>query len=145
MYPSIAIDSSGCAHVTWEEYDYENIYYKNNGYVNLPPETPLINGETSGKPNVEYEYNFTTTDPNNNNVYYYINWSDGTPDTYIGLFASGETATQKHIWIIGGTFTMKAKAVDVYGAESDWATLEVRLLNQFPHLFSMLKCLISLF
>jgi len=157
MFPSIAIDSSGCVHVAWEGYNYDNIYYKNNGYVNLPPEIPIIDGETSGKPKVEYEYTFNTTDPNNNNVYYYINWSDGTPDIYIGPFASGETAVQKHIWAKKGTYTMKAKAIDVYNSESDWATLEItipkdrsinnlflRLLDQFPHMFSILRHLMGL-
>ena len=49
-------------------------------YVNQgAPERPLIGGNTNGKKGTEYNYTFVTTDPDNDKVYYYIDWGDTTP------------------------------------------------------------------
>ena len=46
-----------------------------------------------------------------------------------------------HTWIEEGTYIVKVKATDIYGAASDWATLEVVMpVNQqvFNSLFQMI-------
>jgi hypothetical protein len=40
---------------------------------------------------------------------------------------SGETASAKHIWNNTGTFNLRVKAEDKYGAESDWTTFELKI------------------
>ncbi len=124
---------------------------------NLPPETPIISGLISAKPKKEVLYNFSSTDPEGSNVYYFIDWADGTNSGWIGLYHSSEEITQSHIWLESGEYIIKAKAKDVLGAESDWGTLEItiprsrinrdililKLSERFPNIFLVLKYLLK--
>ncbi len=104
--------------------------WKNAGYPtigNLPPGTPTITGPTSGNASEEYQYTFVTTDIDSDDVYYYVNWSDNTGEVRIGPYSSDEKVIVSHIWAKKGTYTVRIKAEDIYGAESDWATLEVSM------------------
>jgi rhodanese-related sulfurtransferase len=94
---------------------------------NSPPNTPVISGENKGKIGQDYPYIFNTTDIDQNDVYYYVNWSDNTSNQLIGPYHSGEEATLSHTWSEKGKYTVKVKARDIYGAESDYATLEVKM------------------
>jgi len=83
---------------------------------NDPPETPEIDGPSSHKAGVEYEYTFVTTDPDEDNVYYFIDWGDDNTEEWIGPFDSGEGITVSHTY---------CKAKDSFNAESDWAFFEI--------------------
>ena len=130
--------------------------WKTAGYPtkpNIPPNTPVITGDIKGKVGEEYSYSFITTDVDSDDVYYYVNWSDNTTNQLIGPYLSGEEATVNHTWYEQGTYTVKVKARDPYGAESDYATLEIQmpcpykptlqflewLLERFPHAFPLLR------
>ena len=119
---------------------------------NNPPNTPEINGPSSGKPQVEYEFTFVSTDPDNDELYYVIDWGDGIEEV-IGLFPSGYIANASHEWIERGNYIIKGKAKDPYNAESNWEELPfsvprnrifsdsflLRILNQFLNLFIIIK------
>jgi hypothetical protein len=94
---------------------------------NNPPDTPNINGLASGKAGTEYDYTFVTTDPNGDDVYYYIEWGDDQVEEWIGPYKSSEEATVSHAWTEEGIYNIRAKAKDVHDAESDWGTLEVTM------------------
>jgi len=126
-------------------------------YENQPPNTPEITGPTSGKPGVELIYTVMTTDPNNDDVYYYIDWGDGSNSGWIGPNASGDNVTVTHKWTKKGTYTINFRAKDIYGLQSGWGTLKVtiprtyahnslilRLLERFPNLFPILRYLMGL-
>jgi len=124
----------------------------------VPPEEPNIDGPISGKVRRNHEYTFVTTDPNNDDVYYYIKWGDGKIENWIGPYKSGEEVTVSHMWVIKGTYTIKAKAKDIHGAESNWGTLTVTMprnrayintpflnfLQNHLNLFPILKLLLKL-
>jgi len=93
----------------------------------LPPTPPTITGPTSGNKGESHSYDFFTTDPENDDVYYFIDWGDSTNSGWIGPNTSGETIIVSHTWNIRGVYTIKAKAKDTNGWESDWATLKVRM------------------
>ncbi len=124
-----------------------------------PPEKPSIDGPTNGKVGVEYEYTFTTIDPYESDIYYYIEWGDGDFEDWFGPYSSGEEVTLSHTWSEEETYTIQAKARNIYGAESDWTTLEVtmplnqqiyvhpvlqKILELFPNLFPILRHLLGL-
>jgi hypothetical protein len=88
--------------------------------INNPPTAPTITGPPKGKFGKEHNFTFQSTDPEENDVYYYINWGDGTNSGWIGPYASGEKITQSHAWSTKGTFQISTKAKDVFGAESNW-------------------------
>jgi PKD repeat protein len=95
--------------------------------LNSPPNTPNITGPKSGKPRVEIEYNFSTTDPDLDNVFYFVDWGDGTNSGWVGPNASGEEIKIKHKWNTKEAYTIKCKAKDINGAESGWGSLEVTI------------------
>ncbi len=126
--------------------------------TNNPPNKPVLNGPSKGKPGQYYDYTFSATDPENNNVYYYINWGDGEDKDWFGPYASGHEETLSHIWNSRNTFTVRVKAKDVYGSESEWSSLEVkipksitfdlqyplyRFLENHPHLFPILRLILQ--
>ncbi len=125
------------AHIEGEEWkNIEEIYdpffnridfcFKTYGYSNSPT-TPYIQGPSSGKQRVDYEYSLVSTDPDGDNVFYHIDWGDGSIDTWIGPFGSGAPAIIQHSWSKEGTYTISVQAKDSYDFESDCATLEVSM------------------
>ncbi|MCK4415887.1 MAG: PQQ-binding-like beta-propeller repeat protein, partial [Thermoplasmatales archaeon] len=94
---------------------------------NNPPDKPSIDGEINGKMETSYDYNFTSTDPEGLHIWYYIEWGDGQNTGWIGSYMSGETITKSHTWWAKGEFTIRCKAKDPYGDESEWGTLDVTM------------------
>lgn len=120
---------------------------------NNPPETPDINGPRRGHPGQELEYTVVSTDPEGDDIIYCFKWGDGSGGICIGPFTSGEPTTISHTWVEEGTYTMEVNASDIYGAESDVATLTIsiprnrpsifRLSEIFPDTFSILRQLMG--
>jgi hypothetical protein len=86
-----------------------------------PPYPPSINGPTDGRSWEEYEFTFTTTDPDNDDVYYYVDWGDDTNSGWMGPYQSGEEATIKNKWTSAGQYGIKARARDTNYVASDWS------------------------
>jgi hypothetical protein len=96
-----------------------------------PPYQPrFTNNPTWWLPGVEYELRLYATDPEGNNVYYYIDWGDGTNSEWtIDQYPSGEEVQFFHTYRTEGLVTIKAKAKNIYNAESNWSkalTLKVK-------------------
>ena len=96
---------------------------------NNPPDKPDIDGPSRGKSNTEYDFTFNSTDPNGHDIAeYVVDWGDdSSEETISGPFESGEEATASHSWTAEKTFTIKAKAKDTYGAESNWSEFQVTI------------------
>ena len=93
---------------------------------NVPPETPAIDGPINGAAGDEIEYMLTVVDPNKNPISFYIDWGDGIKGWQFER-ASGEECWYGHTWNRKGIYTIKVKARDTLGEESDWAYLEVNI------------------
>jgi hypothetical protein len=94
---------------------------------NDPPAKVNIDGQTKGKTGISYDFIFTTTDPNDHDVYYYIEWGDGEVKDWIGPYSSGEKLNISHTWTEQGTYIIRAKAKDSYNAEGPWGTLSISM------------------
>ncbi len=93
---------------------------------NNPPGVPTITGPSSGKPNTEYDFTFNATDPDDDEVKYIINWDDGTTVETV-YNPSCVPVEVCHTWNEKDTYIITAKAVDIYGAESDWSEFEISI------------------
>jgi len=94
--------------------------------INNPPGLPNIDGTTSGTAGVTYTYNISSTDPDGDNVYYWIEWYDGCPGIeWQGPYPSGVPIQFDYNWQNQGTYIISVTAKDIFGAESDTATLTV--------------------
>ena len=95
------------------------------------PDTPTITGETEGEIGTSYEYTFKTFDPNDDEVYFNIDWGDGEFKDWFGPYDSGEEIIVSHIWDEEGTYTIRARAKDTDNHWSPWGKLEVTMpVNQ---------------
>lgn len=124
-----------------------------------PPGNPTISGTTSGSSGTSYDYDFISTDVENDKVSFYIDWGDETITDWTPFQSSGSIYSESHTWDEQGTYTIEAKARDIYGVESGWTTLEVTmpvnkpvynypflqwLLERFPDSFHMIQILLEL-
>jgi hypothetical protein len=98
-----------------------------------PPETPSApTGEDTLDVGSTESYSTSSTDPDGDMISYKFNFGDGVTKT-TDFYSSGEEVTVSHTWDSDGTFEFKVKAVDIYGAESDWSEpLTVEVSNDAP-------------
>ncbi|UCF49271.1 MAG: hypothetical protein JSU91_05860, partial [Thermoplasmatales archaeon] len=103
----------------WDDSRWSDVH--NMGIGNVNPDIPKINGPTIGGTGTLYQYELYTTDPDGDDVYYFMDWDDGDNSGWIGPFASGESVKLNHTWTSQGSYYLKAKAKDIYNAESSWS------------------------
>jgi hypothetical protein len=136
-----AIDVCGVG-ASWMNTDDGNVYFASiSTGAGTAPAIPTITGDTKIKPNKDTEYTFVTTDPDGDQVYYYIEWGDGSTLDWQGPYASGTPFTASHSWADKAAFTIKCKAKDTNDMQSGFGTLDIstprniRFLDYFQHLF----------
>jgi len=119
------------------------------------PDAPEINGPSRGKPGTKYDYTFSTIDPNNDDVYYYISWGDTTYEEWIGPYGSGEEVTINHTWKELSTYIITAQAKDINGlvgpeecklvtiprSSTTYKPLTIWLIERFPLLEVFLRAI----
>ena len=163
LYTSTAIDSQGKCHISyydgtdWEiEGNLKCAWGENTIPYNTEPNPPIISGPDRGKIGEGYDYNISSIDQDEDDLYYLIDWGDSTFE-YSTRFPSAQELTKKHWWDKKGTYIIKAKAIDLHNAESEWGILEAKMprtilfkshllnfLEGFPYAFSILKNLLKL-
>ncbi|KYK25111.1 hypothetical protein AYK24_05240 [Thermoplasmatales archaeon SG8-52-4] len=116
------------------------------GVDNSEPNPPLITGPSIGKPEVSYNFTFTSVDIDNDRVYYYVDWGDGQITDWVGPFDSGFGITLDHYWVEKGSYLISAKAKDTHNQESNWETLKVdipreKAVTKFLFLENIIKIL----
>jgi len=127
---------------TWSEFTDADACFKTYGRNNQAPSTPSIDGQTKGKVGVSYNYTFMSADPDGDDIYYVVNWGCCQNETHTyGPYASGVEVNINHTWSEKGTFVIKVKAKDIYDAESDWATFEVRMPRVVSFQWLLMKLL----
>ncbi len=121
------------------------------------PSIPIIEGPIRGVEGVIYTYFFNSIDLDDDDLYYYIDWGDGTCEDWIGPYESGLKIYSCHNWTSRGKYTISAKAKDIYGAESDLGTYEITiprskmvanslflfLFERYPNIFLLFRYVIK--
>ncbi|UCF49952.1 MAG: hypothetical protein JSU91_00285 [Thermoplasmatales archaeon] len=92
-------------------------------WIPLPPETPTISGPDTGVINQDYNFTVVSSDPNWDDIYYYIDWGDNSTSGWVGPYSNGEEVTINHTWSEKGLYEIKAKAKDIYGLTSEWSDI----------------------
>ena len=111
------------------------------------PQTPT--GEIAGKKGVEYRFDTITIDPEGHRIAYVFDWGDGTYGS-TNFNNSGVEVHCYHNWSEEGTYEIKVKAIDVFGAESEWSdtlTIEIskksktRMFSNLDSLYNLIQTL----
>jgi hypothetical protein len=134
LYTKNITDDTGTAQLSIEPQNDQNItivvtahnslYYMGTiqVWISDPPATPEApEGPSFGNAEIEYSYSTSTTDPNGDQVFYCFDWGNGNLSAWIGPFASGAIASASYAWMQGGNYTVRCKARDTNGAESNWS------------------------
>ncbi len=131
-------------------------FMKPNGWINEPPNKPIVNGPIKGKPGVEYSYTAVSTDPNCDEIFYIWNWGDGSYSSWLGPYDSGEVINATHSWS-QGMYNITVKAKDIHGLESKWSeplivtmprdksinNLFLRFFENYPFLYQLLQLMLQ--
>jgi len=89
---------------------------------NLPPVKPTTpSGPATVLTMSSHSFATSTTDPEDDQVYYMFDWGDGTSSDWQGPFNSGESCIAYHSWTHSGTYSVKGRALDVWDHMSDWS------------------------
>ncbi len=95
---------------------------------NQPPHPPSIEGASQGWVDVNYSFWVSLVDPDDDKVYYKVDWGDGTISEWLGPYSSGLIIRADHLWTQAGSYEICGKLKDEYGLESNWS---------YPHIFNV--------
>ena len=103
----------------WEPFGDPTLQIAEESEPPLQPDIPT--GPSSGVPGTQYTFTTSTTDPENDEIYYMFDWGDDTTSGWIGPYDSGTAASAQKTWSKKGTYQIKAIAKDTYGKMSIWS------------------------
>ena len=127
------------------------------GELSPAPDKPdKPDGPISGIPDNAYTYTTSTTDPNEDQIYYKFDWGDNTYSDWLGPYPSGDKCEATYTWTARGNYKIKVKAMDDQEHESDWSDPLIismpknkiinrpilNFLQQHPNLFPILRQLL---
>ena len=97
----------------------------NNNPTN--PDTP--NSPSSGYTDSSYTFNTSASDPDGDPLEYNFDWGDGTTSSW-------GAASRSHSWASAGTFCIKARARDSFGALSGWSKCHSVTIAELTHIIA---------
>lgn len=80
----------------------------------------FIFAPSSGTNGLAYSISVSSTDPDGDSIRIIADWGDDIADTSAFL-GSGDTIEMPHSWAFADTFSIRLKALDATGSESDWS------------------------
>jgi len=101
---------------------------------NAPPYIPSAPiGPLMGYHGASYVYSTSTTDPENDTLYYRFDWGDTTTSGWLGPYLNGSIMSTSHLWQASGSYAVVVQARDSVGHESGWSNATmVSMMNQAP-------------
>ena len=137
---SPAIAEDGTIYIgSWSnEYNqggYGCVHAFNDAVSNHPPSKPHIEGDSRVSIGDIYRPHFLAEDLDNQPMRFYIDWGDGTHVETDIWYTSGVWHDDEYReFLIPGAKTIRIKSIGIFGEESDWATLEIRVPMSYQYL-----------
>ena len=101
-------------------YSIPSLFDPSNNHRPGKPPRPL--GPENGRIRDKIRFTFgPSVDPDGDDIYYLIDWDDGTNSSWFGPFNSGEICEASHRWTKQQIYNVKVKTKDIHGAESFWS------------------------
>ena len=118
---------------------------------NFPPDSPAISGPYWMLPKISYNFKISTTEPEDEEIFFLIEWGDDEIEEWIGPYSSEEVVTLYHKYIEKGIYHINVTAKDVNGFLSETVEKQVkvsltrnRIINS-PFVLTLLEKLIERF
>lgn len=106
------------------------------GGENQPPNAPIITGPLNGKAGEKYEYNFSLSDPDGDNLRFRVDWGIGGPGKWYGPYTSGSTISLNYTWTEKGNYMIRSQAIDSYDEKSIWSSHNITMPKNKSPIFS---------
>lgn len=90
-----------------------------NNPPNDPPTMPVFDNPPKARVNTEYEFYLSSADPNYDQIYFQINYFDGTITDWIGPFGYNAHVKFTHVYTEEGGYQIAAKAKDDPNMDGD--------------------------
>lgn len=142
-FASLALNSTGYPHISYM--DLNNLALKHAVKQQFAPEKPLPPaGKQFGLNKDGHGFVITTTDFDDDEVSYCIDWGDETPLEWTAYYPSGTEVEIEHRWESKGVYEIRVKAKDIHGFESPWSNpLSFLILKhmknmKMPYFFNMI-------
>jgi hypothetical protein len=138
---------------------HDHLRYLETFFLNQKPNIPnKPEGPVAGQIRTEYTFHTSSTDPEEDQLYYKWRWGDGYYSDWLGPNDSGESASATHKWTKSGNYKVRVKTMDTNGAETDWSDpLNIgiskikannlpflQLFERFPNAFPILRQILGL-
>ncbi len=91
------------------------------------PDTIDFSGPSEGKIKTETVFEASISDPEDDEVYVFVDWGDGQVSGWIGPFASDEVFEISHTWSSKGEFEIRVKAKDCFGLETEFVSIPISM------------------
>jgi len=91
------------------------ILYKINPFDNGQPTKPTITGSHKGKPDKDYTFTASSSDPDDQQIFYMWDWGDGNYSEWLN------TPKATYTWVAEDNFQIRVLVKDFYGYESEWS------------------------
>ncbi|MEM4258301.1 MAG: PQQ-binding-like beta-propeller repeat protein [Candidatus Thermoplasmatota archaeon] len=91
---------------------------------NTPPTQPVVTGPQEGLPQTTYTFIVSATDEDTHQIRFICDWGDGSPFILTEYVDPGTLVKITHAWQQKGTYNIRVKANDSYGAESPWSDIK---------------------
>lgn len=91
-------------------------------HLGQPPSNPMLSGPSKIKTGETAVFEARSSDSDSQKVYYLFDWDDGSTSNWLGPFNESEECTASHFWSEQATYTVRVKAKDKTGLESEWSS-----------------------
>ena len=113
------------------ESDWSNPLFVNISKLNYHPNIPNVTSDSmAGFVDTNFTFIMSSIDDNEDDVYFWIDWGDGTNSGWLGPYNSGEELTLIHTWDQTGDYSIGVKAKDIRNTESEWSEEIIITISQ---------------
>ena len=97
---------------------------------NYPAVAFGINGPSQGGNGIPFNFSVVATEPPGEEIYYMWDWGDGNISNWFGPYDSSIPATVTYSWTSDGNYSMRVKAKDAEGVETNWSAIHVMFVAE---------------